>query len=160
DKRTLVLMDKLMSRPVELESGSGTKFTVRLEVNVDFDSTKVEKLLDYLNIVNVYDWDGNKIENDGRIQEFNITGAQLKVMSVMKILDKLSKIKTVVNNVLVVLVLLDIVAAVLIIYFIWRRADDRRELRENALREAEIHRVTGKTEEEVKASKKKKKKKK
>ena len=51
-------------------------------------------------------------------------------------------------------------AAIFISYFIWKRADDRRDLRELQLREAEMKRVKGLTDEELKAKNKKKKKKK
>ena len=88
---------------------------------------------------------------------------QLKVMALMKLADKLVTVKKIVNNVFIVLILLDIVAAIFIAYFIWRRADDRREIREAMMRENETKKVTGLTEEEAqnaKSAKKKKKKKK
>lgn len=160
DKRIAKIANYLMPDKIELENGDGVKFDVKVEVNENFTSEGATNLLDYFNVLKVYDWEGNELGNEDKIQKYDITGAQLKIMALMKIGDKLSKVKSTTNNVLIVLILLDIIAAVFITYFIWRRADDRRELRELQMREREIQRVTGLSEEEVKQRKKKKKKKK
>lgn len=162
DKKWLKLANRLLPDAIELKSGDGIPFDVRLEANEDFSNKDAEKIFDYLNILTVYDSSGNAIGNEEtlKVSSSNITGAQLKIMALMKIADKLSKIKTVVNNVLIALIMLDVIAAIFITYFIWRRADDRRELRENAQREREIQKVIGVFEDEAKATKKSKKKKK
>lgn len=160
DKRVLKLANMFMPDSIELENGDGIKFNVRVEFNENFDSKQVDKLLDYLNIMNLYDWEGNPVSNEDKIQKFGIQGQQLKIMALMKIADKLVDVKKTVNNVFIFLIMGDIAAGIFIAYFIWRRADDRRELREAQLREAEKQHVRGLTDEEITEVKKQKKKKK
>ena len=161
-KTTLTLMDKIIPDPIELQNGDGVPFNVTLKVNKKFDSEKAKNIMDYLNMFRIFDEKKNELQNEEtlKVGQSNITGQQLKVMALMKVADKLSKVKEAVNNILVVLVILDVIAAIFISYFIWKRADDRRDLRELQLREAEMKRVKGLTDEELKAKNKKKKKKK
>ncbi len=161
DEKILDKIERFIPDTVELDDAdTGDKYTVGIELNKDYNPENNETFLNYLDIINVYDWDGNPIGNEEKIQKYDVSGMQIKIMIVLKFAGFLTKVKNIVNNTLIVLILLDIVGGIFIAYFIWRRADDRRELRELALREQEIKRVTGISEEEARAPKKAKKKKK
>ncbi|MBQ3903354.1 MAG: hypothetical protein II744_00125 [Eubacterium sp.] len=165
NKNIMKYANYIMPDSIELENGEGIKFDVRLEMNTGFNPDEAKNIMDYLNIFRVFDKDGNELQNDDSLTvgKSAINGSQLKIMALIKLADKLAKVKEIINNILIALILLDIIAGVFIAYFIWRRADDRRELRELQVREQEIKRVTGISEEEARAPKKynrKKKKKK
>ena len=161
DEKILDKIERFIPDTVELDDAdTGDKYKVGIELNKDYNPENNETFLNYLDIINVYDWDGNPIGNEEKIQKYDVSGMQIKIMIVLKFAGFLTKVKNIVNNTLIVLILLDIVGGIFIAYFIWRRADDRRELRELALREQEIKRVTGISEEEARAPKKAKKKKK